>query len=113
MIDLFSVFSKDWVRPMKEIDVQRVYKKDYGYMLCINIVGIPEERLLIGVEAGFLVINGNINLEDINFKNSVSYKISLAGIKVKKIDYSIKDGFLYVEIHEEKPASDDIVITKK
>ena len=42
---LFYALSKEWSRPLKEVDVRHVYKKDYGYLVLMNVVGIPEERL--------------------------------------------------------------------
>jgi len=110
---LFYVLSKEWNRPVKEIDVRNVYKQDYGYLLLINVLGIPEERLLVDAINNNLIINGDVELEEINFKNSVSYELSLKGIEVKRIDYTVKDGLLYVEIHEDKPKAREIKVNKK
>lgn len=111
---LFYVLSKEWNRPLKEVDVRNVYKQDYGYLLLINVVGIPEERLLVDVINDNLTITGDIELEEIGFKNGVSYELSLEGIDIKKIDWTVKDGLLYVEIYEDKPQKQKkIAINKK
>lgn len=110
---LFYVLSKEWKRPLKEVDVRNVYKQDYGYLLLINVLGIPEERLLVDANADNLVITGDVELEEIGFRNSVSYELSLEGIDVKKIDYTVKDGLLFVEIHEDKPKKKAIKVTRK
>jgi len=110
---LFYVLSKEWNRPVKEIDVRNVYKQDYGYLLLINVLGIPKERLLVDATADNLVITGDVELDEIDFKNSVSYELSLEGIDVKKIDYTVKDGLLFVEIHEDKPKQKQIKVTRK
>jgi len=110
---LFYVLSKEWKRPLKEIDVRNVYKKDYGYLLLINVLGIPEERLLVDVMDNNLVITGDVELEEIDFRNSVSYELSLEGIEVKNIDYTVSDGLLFVEIHEDKPKARKIKVNKK
>lgn len=110
---LFYALSKEWSRPLKEVDVRHVYKKDYGYLVLMNVVGIPEERLLVDIDHDSLIISGDIELEEINFKNKVAYELSLAHIKVKKIEYTVKDGFLYIEIHEDKPDTKEIKVIKK
>jgi HSP20 family molecular chaperone IbpA len=114
MFDIFDVLFKEWTRPVKEVDVRHVYKKDYGYLLVINVLGIPEKRLLIDISEGNnLVITGDIELEEINFKNKVSYELSLGRVVVDKIEYTVKDGILYVEVHEDKPQVKKITINKK
>lgn len=114
LYNLFDVVFKEWSRPVKEVDVRHIYKKDYGYLLVINVLGIPEERLLVDIgDDNNLVIAGDIELEEINFKNKVSYELSLGRITVDKIEYAVKDGILYVEVHEDKPAVKKVKIVKK
>lgn len=110
---LFYVLSKEWNRPLKEVDVRNVYKKDYGYLLLINVLGIPEERLLVDANSSNLTITGDVEIEEIDFRNRVSYELSLEHIDVKKIEYTVKDGFLFIEIHEDKPKEKTIKVNKK
>jgi HSP20 family molecular chaperone IbpA len=114
LYDLFDVVFKEWTRPVKEVDVRHVYKKDYGYLLVINVLGIPEENLLVNIgDNNSLIISGSIELEEINFKNKVSYELSLGRINLEKVEYNVKDGLLYVEIYEDKPNKKEIKVIKK
>jgi len=88
MTDLFDLMFKEWSRPVKEANGYTVVKSDSGYVLVINA-------------------RGETKIELINFTNKVGYQFYVGDLngKLTDVDYSLKDGFLYVDIKlkQEKP----------
>jgi HSP20 family molecular chaperone IbpA len=107
MTDLFDLMFKEWSRPVKEANGYTVVKSDSGYVLVINALGINKDDLSIKLDGNYLVVRGETKIELINFTNKVGYQFYVGDLngKLTDVDYSLKDGFLYVDIKlkQEKP----------
>lgn len=106
-MDLFDLVFKEWNRPVKEVKGYSAIKTDDGYVVVINALGISKDDLTIDMSGNHLIVKGETKIEEIDFTNRVSYQFDVGdlGGEVKTIEYSLKDGFLYVDIKlkKEKP----------
>jgi HSP20 family molecular chaperone IbpA len=98
--DLFDLVFKEWSRPVKEVKGYSVIKSDDGYVVVINALGISKEDLTIDLSGKYLVVKGETKIEEIDFTNKVGYQFYVGDLEgdIDKVEYTLIDGFLYVDI---------------
>ena len=95
--NLFSGMFNRFRRPVLDQKYYSVYKKDKGYVIVFNTLGMDKDDIKISVEKQkgspyrVLRVKGQKNIDDIDFQNSVDMALSLnfndENILIKKIIY--------------------------
>jgi HSP20 family molecular chaperone IbpA len=93
-----NIFDPFWFTSTPSFDLVRDVKteeKDDEYVIMFDAAGIKKEAIKITVEDNFLIVKGNGDWKNIN------YKVKLAEIS-KDITAKLEDGILTVTIKKKK-----------
>jgi HSP20 family molecular chaperone IbpA len=94
-----------------------VIKKENSSILVHNLVGIAKEDIKINIEKAnkvdYLVISGETKNEVTGKTYSVSSRFEIDSDEVKDIDWYVRDGLLYIEVHLKEAQKPDININYK
>lgn len=120
MLDFLFNFDKDFYSFNRLVKDMRPYSKKYydDHMVLVhNVVGVSENDLSINIEnennTAYLVIKGETKDEILETTYSVNSRFSVDANKVDNIEYSLKDGLLYIYIYYKEPIKSNISIKKK
>jgi HSP20 family molecular chaperone IbpA len=110
----FYRFSREFLKDMNPYEIIR---KDNSSIIVHNIVGIPKEDIHIDLKkenkVDYLVISGETKNEVTNRTYSISSRFRVDSDEIKDIDWEVKDGLLYVEVHFKESQKPDIKISYK
>ena len=114
--DLFFDFDKDFFK-FRRPDAYRVKTDKDKTTIVQNVVGIEEEDLTVEIEmernVSYLVVRGETKNEILGNTYNVNSRWSVNADEIKNIEYTTKDGLLYIDIFYKKPAKVKISIEKK
>lgn len=115
MYDFFDLIYKSWDRPIKEVKAYKVLENDNGYQIVVNALGISKDDIHVEVMQNTLHINGKTVDEDIDFTNTVRYQFNVSKIvdRLKRVDYTLKNGLLHVHLILEKETKKQIKVQYK
>ena len=114
--NLFSGMFNRFRRPVLDQQYYSVYKKDKGYVIVFNTLGMDKDDIKISVEKQkgspyrILRVKGQKNIEDIDFQNSVDMALSLNfNDEIESTSYTVKDGLtkVYLKVKMPEPKKDD------
>lgn len=114
--NLFSGMFNRFRRPVLDQKYYSVYKKDKGYVIVFNTLGMDKDDIKISVEKQkgspyrILRVKGQKNIEDIDFQNSVDMALSLNfNDEIESTSYTVKDGLtkVYLKVKMPEPKKDD------
>jgi HSP20 family molecular chaperone IbpA len=107
--NLFKMTFSTFNRPVKDMQPYRYIKKENGYILVINTLGISKEdiKVQITTEKGdpyrYLHIKGATKLDKFDFENRVDLVIRLYMVEeVEEFAYEVKDGLTVVYLKTKK-----------
>lgn len=104
-------------RPTKDMYPYEIVRKDDKCTIVFNALGIPQENISIDFDKSrgtdYLVINGENKNKVTNKTYSIKARFIIDTNEIKDIEWSLKDGLLYVEITYKKPEKPQIEIKYK
>ncbi len=120
MLDFLFNFDTDFYSFNRIVKDMRPYSKKYydDHMTLVhNVVGISEKDLKIDIESenntAYLVIKGETKDEILGTTYSVNSRFSVDANKVKNVEYTLKDGLVYIDIFYKESVKVSIDITRK
>lgn len=113
--DFFDLVWKSWERPMKEVSAYKVMEIEDGYRIVLNALGIDKDDVKVELLQNSLHIIGETVDDDMDYTNKVKYQFNVSRIQkdIEKIDYSLKNGLLIVNIRVETRKKKNIKIEYK
>lgn len=84
----------------------RTIEKDNNKILVFNALGIPRENIEYKTEfvnkskESYLVVQGNVELKDINYKNGINIRMKIDTDIYDGYDVYIENGLVFVRLHE-------------
>ena len=84
----------------------RTIEKDNNKILVFNALGIPRENIEYKTEfinkskESYLVIQGNVELKDINYENGINIRMKIDTDIYDGYDVCIENGLVFVRLHE-------------
>lgn len=120
LFDFGFDFDRDFYRfsrNLKDMYPYEVIKKDNSSIIVHNVVGMPKDDIKIDIvkenKVDYLVIAGETKNEVTGRNYSVSSRFKIDGDEVQNIDWYVKDGLLYIEVHFKEAQKPDININYK
>lgn len=115
MYEFFDLIYKSWDRPIKEVKAYKVLETEDGYQIVVNALGIDKKDIDVKVLQNTLHIDGRTVDEDIDFTNTVRYQFNISKIveRLKKVEYTLKNGLLHVHLILEQKHKKDIKVEYK
>lgn len=113
--DMFSGMFNRFRRPVLDQKYFNVYKKDKGYIIVFNTLGMSKDDIKISVEKQkgspykILRITGEKDIADIAFHNSVDMAVSLNfKDEIESTSYTVNDGLtkVYLKVKMPEPEKD-------
>ena len=113
--DFFDLVWKSWERPMKEVKAYKLMEIEDGYRIVLNALGIDKDDVKVELLQNSLHIIGETVDDDIDYTNKVKYQFNVSRIQkdIERIDYSLKNGLLIVNIRVETRKRKNIKIEYK
>lgn len=107
---LFNKLHSAFTRPVKDMSPYRVYKKDSGFIVVCNTLGIDKKDLKVSVEKRkgspypVIKIVGQTKVEAINFENNVNLELSVSILEdqIEKVSYKTENGLTQVFVKMKK-----------
>jgi HSP20 family molecular chaperone IbpA len=113
--DFFDLVWKSWERPIKEVKAFRVLETHDGYQIVCNALGIDKEDIKVQLLNNSLHIEGETSDDEIEYTNKVKYQFNVSRIAndIEKIDYTLRNGLLIVNIITLKTKKKEIKVAYK
>lgn len=119
--DLQKIFG-DFSRPFKEVDCAKLYKKEKGYILVINALGIGKDNIKVDIsydteETGnklpIISVSGSQTNKYSGKDYTLSYRAAInIAEQIKQVNYDCEDGICTIFIEVEKPKELEKTIVK-
>lgn len=117
MYNIFSMIDdvfKYWDRPVYESKGFIVKDTEKGQLLIANVVGIDKDDLKVELVGNTLKIHGETKLEELGTTTKTNIELPIKADKLSDtIEYTLKNGYLYVYLNVKEIPKRDIKIKYK